>query len=135
MIIADRNSNPLGYSFVPIMKIEELARQVEARLHLGAGRAEAEVSSFCASNKMSELIAHAFADTLMVTSLNNTQLIRIADLMDVPGICLAGGQEPSAELIEHARAAGKAVLSTSRSLEETGRLLEACLSGQGARKA
>ena len=30
-------------------------------------------------------------DTLLVTSLNNNQLIRVAELMDVPGICLVSG--------------------------------------------
>lgn len=76
---------------------------------------------------MSSLIANASPDTLLVTSLNNSQLIRVAELMDAPGLCLVGGAQPSPELIARAREAGAAIMVSPHGLEETRRLLEACL--------
>ena len=88
-----------------------------------------------AADTMSSLIANASADTLLVTSLNNSQLIRVAELMDAPGLCLVGGAQPSPELIARAREAGAAILISPRGLEETRSLLEACLSGTGTVRA
>ena len=68
-------------------------------------------------------------DTLLVTSLNNSQLIRVAELMDVPGICLVGGADPDPELLSCAKAAGTAILLTMHSLDETCRRLEHCGGG------
>jgi hypothetical protein len=81
---------------------------------------------------MSGLIANASSETLLVTTLANRQLIRVAELMDAPGLCLAGAKEPSAELMEAARESGLAVMTSAHGLEETRRLLEACLRGVGA---
>jgi len=64
-----------------------------AQLHLGSGNGEAEIAAAYAADTMSDLIAHAAPDTLLVTSLDNNQLLRVAELMDVPGICIAGAGE------------------------------------------
>jgi hypothetical protein len=82
---------------------------------------------------MSDLIANAGRDTLIVTSLNNSQLIRVAELMDIPGICLAGGGVPSAELVERARASGTALLQAAQAPEEARELLASAMRGAGAR--
>jgi len=106
------------------MNVKELAHHIEARLLLGNGSGDSEVKRIHAADTMSDLIGHAAADTLLVTSLNNNQLIRVAELMDVPGICLVGGADPDPELLSCAKAAGTAILLTTHSLEETCRRLE-----------
>jgi hypothetical protein len=106
------------------MKVEELALRIEARLHPSAGSTGVEVGQAYAADTMSELIAHAAPDTLLVTSLNNPQLIRVAELMDVPGICLVGGTDPGPDLLSRAGATGTAILVSRNGLEETCRLLE-----------
>jgi hypothetical protein len=106
------------------MRVEELALRIDARLHLSAGSSCTEVGQAYAADTMSELIAHAAPDTLLVTSLNNAQLIRVAELMDVPGICLVGGAAPEPDLLSLAGATGTAILVSGRGLEETCRLLE-----------
>ena len=75
---------------------------------------------------MSDLIEHAASDTLLLTALNNNQLIRVAELMDVPGICMVSGADPLPELLARACAAGTAILVSPAGLEETCSLLEAC---------
>jgi hypothetical protein len=108
------------------MKVKELAELIDARLHLGTGSGDSEVARVHASDTMSDLIGHAAADTLLLTTLNNTQLIRVAELMDVPGICLVSGADPGPELLARASAAGTAILVSLTGFEETCRLLETC---------
>ncbi len=106
------------------MRVEDLALRIDARLHLSAGSTGSEVGQAYAADTMSELIAHAAPDTLLVTSLNNTQLVRVAELMDVPGICLVGGANPGPDLLSLAEAAGTAILVCQDDLEQTCRRLE-----------
>jgi hypothetical protein len=111
------------------MKVKELSRLIDARLHLGTGSADSEIARAHASDTMSDLIEHSSADTLLLTTLNNNQLIRVAELMDVPGICLVSGADPVPDLLARARAAGTAILVSPTGLEETCRILETCLGG------
>jgi hypothetical protein len=86
---------------------------------------------------MSELIAHAAPDTLLVTALNNSQLVRIAELMDVPGICLVNGATPAPELLAlagaTASASATAILVSPYDPARTAALLSACLTAKAAR--
>jgi hypothetical protein len=109
------------------MDLSLLAKKIGACLVSPPGTAMPDVKAIHASDTMSSLIANASSDTLLVTSLNNSQLIRVVELMDAPGLCLVGGAQPSAELIDRAREAGASIVISPRGLEETRRLLEACL--------
>ena len=111
------------------MKVKDLAGLIDARLHTGRCPEDLEITRIHVSDTMSDLIDHAAANTLLVTTLHNSQLIRVAELMDVPAICLAGGADPQPELLARAQAAGTAILVSRTSLEETCRLLEACKEG------
>jgi hypothetical protein len=114
------------------MDITELAKRINARIHSGA--AGQDIGILYAADTMSELIAHAAPGTLLVTSLNNNQLVRVAELMDVPGICLTNGAEPSPELVARAEAAGTTILVSPFGYSKTLRLLEDALAGHGAAK-
>jgi hypothetical protein len=81
---------------------------------------------------MSSLIANASRETLLVTSMCNSQLIRVSELMDAPGLCFAFPAQPSAELLALARQCGITVLVSPWDLWETQRRLEACLVRPGA---
>ena len=111
------------------MNLSELALRIDARLHPGTGQAETDIGHVYAADTMSDLIAHAANDTLLVTSLNNNQLVRVAELMDVPGICLVGMADPGPELLAMARSTGTAIMVSPHDREKTCRLLEGCLGG------
>ncbi|MGO9413016.1 MAG: hypothetical protein ACLQCB_19990 [Spirochaetia bacterium] len=115
------------------MRIENLASAIEARLVVPSGSGNPNIISVYGGHTMSDLIANAAPDVLLVTSLNNTQLIRVADLMDVPAICLVDGCEPAPELVSHARAAGTALLVSARGLERTSLKAAECLGREKAR--
>jgi hypothetical protein len=114
------------------VKIAELARAIEARLILPGGKDRPEIARIHGAETMSDLIANAAADTLLITPLANNQLIRVADLMDVPGICLVDGGVPDEALVAQARATGVAVLITRADLQTTCARAIACLSAKKA---
>jgi hypothetical protein len=117
------------------MTIAELASQINAQLCPGAREPSPEVGGIHTACTMSSLIVNAPKDTLLVTSLNNSQLIRVAELMDAPGLCLAGAVQPGSELLSLARRSGITIMVSPYSLEETRGRLEACLVGRGAARA
>jgi len=101
------------------MNIEELARAIEARLVVPSVSGSRNIEKVYGGITMSDLLANAAPDTLLVTCLNNIHLARVADLMEVPGICLVDGREPDAELVSHARATGKALLVANTDMVDT----------------
>jgi len=114
------------------MKMRELAGRIGARIYPPSETSNPEVTLVVAADTASGLIAGASPQSLLVTGLANTQLIRIAELMDAPGLCLAGAVEPGPGLLEPARASGLTLMTSPYTLEKTRRLLEECLRGVGA---
>ena len=114
------------------MTVSELARQIDAQLFTSDPDPFREVTSIHAASTMSSLIANASSGTLLVTSLCNRQLIRVAQLMDAPGLCLAGAARPDKDLLALARRSGIAILVSPFDMEETRRRLDRCLTGHGA---
>jgi hypothetical protein len=112
------------------MKVKDIAQRIDARLHPDDGSDFPDVHRVYCADTMSDLIEHASPDTLLVTSLNNAQLIRVAELMDVPGICLTLGVEPAADLLGRARAVGTAILATPLDSKETQRRIEECMAAE-----
>jgi hypothetical protein len=109
------------------MKLKDLAHAIEARLLPGSGNPEADIRRVYAGATMSDLIAHAASDTLIVTTLNNAQLARVAELMDVPCLCLVNGTVPSPELLAAATGAGASLMVSVAGIEATARSLHEVL--------
>ncbi len=106
------------------IKVTELAARAGMQLISPSEDGGVEVSRVYAADTMSELIAHASSGTLLVTHLDNAQIARVAELMDVPAICLVDGVQAGRELLEAARAAGAAVMVSRSGLAQTVRTLE-----------
>jgi hypothetical protein len=109
------------------MKVAELAARANMQLISPSENLGTEVARVYAADTMSELIAHASSGTLLVTHLDNAQIARVAELMDVPGVCLVDGAQPGRELLEAARRAGAAVMVSPCSLAQTVRTFEELL--------
>ncbi len=92
------------------MKLEELAKIIDARMLQPARKETTEITHIFAGDKMSDLLAQAGPGTLLVTSLANTQLTCVAELMDCPALCLVDGVDPDPRLLEAAARASTAVL-------------------------
>ena len=114
------------------MKMRELASRIGARIYPVSESSDPEVGLVVAADTASGLIAGASPQCLMVTGLANPQLIRIAELMDAPGLCLTGAVEPGRDLLDPARASGLTIMTSPHGLEKTRRLLEEYLRSVGA---
>ena len=113
------------------MKLSELASRIGAEILTQGLCGDAEIGRVYAGDRVSDLLNEASSETLLVTSLSGRQIVRIAELMDVPAICLVKGTRPDADMIAAAAQKGTAVLVSPDGMFETcGRLYD-CLNGKG----
>ena len=68
---------------------------------------------------MSDLLHEASQRTLLVTKLANLQMLRVAELIDVPGICFVDGADPSAAIVELAQQNGTLLMVSPLGIFET----------------
>lgn len=109
------------------MKISEIAQTIGAKILSQGTGGDPEITNVWAGDKMSDLLNAASSDTLLVTHLNNQQLIRAAELMDIPAICFLHGSAPDAELIKAINRIGTILLSSPFGMYETCGRLYLCL--------
>jgi len=109
------------------MQLKELAEKIGATLIASSNAEAADITNAYGSNRISELLNEASDHTLLVTDLGTALMVRVAELMDAPGICLLNGVEPKPEVLEAARNHGKALLVSPADMKETCARLAACL--------
>jgi hypothetical protein len=101
------------------MKLETLTEKIGARiLHQGCCTSS-DIARFYAGDKMSDLLNQASATTLIVTNLLNSQLLRFADIMDVPGICLLNDVNLTEDMITILHDHKSTILVAPGNMEET----------------
>lgn len=83
-----------------------------------------------AGDRISDLLNAAGDHALLITNLASRQLLRVAELMDIPGICFVNNQEPDPTLIAAAREHGTALLVSPAGLFETCGRVHACLNAE-----
>ena len=112
------------------MVIRELAGQIGARIVTGGDCVEAPIDGVCAGDRISDLLAQASGTSLVVTNLSGTSLLRVAELMDIPAICLVGDTAPEPAMKEAAECQGIVLLVSPQGMFETcGRLYRALKGG------
>jgi redox-sensing transcriptional repressor len=82
------------------MKLNELAQKIGARILTPHPESAGEVTRIYAGDRVSDLLNEASDKTLLVTNLANLQMVRVAELMEVPGICFVDGVDPGPEIVE-----------------------------------
>ncbi len=79
---------------------------------------------------MSDVLAIAQPESVLLTGLNNPQTIRTAQMADIRAIILVRGKSPSSEMIEIAEREGIPLISSPHGMFELcGRLYAAGLPG------
>jgi redox-sensing transcriptional repressor len=112
------------------MKLEDLAHDIGARVITPGKHAGTEVAKIYAGDRVSDLLNAASAQTLLVSNLASVQMLRVAELMDVPGICFVNGVEPDSEVVDLARQNGTLLLVSPVGVFETCGLIYQYLSGE-----
>jgi hypothetical protein len=101
------------------MTLDMIVQKIGARILTASDTSKIEIHRVYAGDKMSDILNEVSCDTLLVTNLNTQQLIRVAELMDVPGICLLRDTVPSRDIIDAVEECGTVFLSSPYGMFET----------------
>jgi hypothetical protein len=103
------------------MKLLDIATRLDTHvLHSDGG---VDVSRAVASDRMSDLLEHASPSTLLVTNLATPQLLDMAELMDVPAVCVTSDVAPDGAFLDAARRGRVAVIVSPLGGQESCRRL------------
>ncbi|MBR4030112.1 MAG: hypothetical protein IKJ06_01790 [Clostridia bacterium] len=98
------------------MKIKEVKELLNAEILNGIDQLEEEVYSACGSDLMSDVLAFVKHQGLLLTGLNNLQVVRTADMMDIRAIVFVRGKKPDEEIINLAKRKDMIVMTTEEPL-------------------
>lgn len=105
------------------MTLREVKEILEAEVIVGHNRLDMEVKTAAAADMMSDVLAYAKTGSLLLTGLNNPQVIRTADVLDIAAIIMVRGKQLLPETIQLAEELQIPILVTKYILFETaGRL-------------
>jgi redox-sensing transcriptional repressor len=112
------------------MKLEDLATNIGARVMTPGKTGGTTVAKVYAGDRVSDLLNEASDRTLLVSNLASVQMLRVAELMDVPGICFVNGVEPDTEMIQLAKDNDTLLMVSPQGVFETCGLIYAALDGE-----
>ena len=112
------------------MKIKEIQSILSAQLLTQNGDLEREVHTACGSDMMSDVLAYVKDQAVLVTGLNNPQVVRTANMMDMVCIVFVRGKKLADSIIGLAEELGIVILATDMPMfPACGLLYEAGLRG------
>jgi hypothetical protein len=91
-----------------------------------------EVEHVYAGDRVSDLLNHSSDTTMLVSNLTSGHFIRIAELMEVAGICLVNGHRPCEDDLKVMSEHGVAVLVSPVGLFETCGRIYGCMFGKNS---
>jgi redox-sensing transcriptional repressor len=92
------------------LKLQEIARQIDARVLTPRPEDAGVVTRVYAGDRVRDLLNEASSETLLVTNLVSAQMVRVAKLMELPGICFVDGADPPADILDLAVEGGILVM-------------------------
>lgn len=92
------------------MKLKKLTEKLNARIVSAPHNEEVEIKNFYAGDKISELLNEACSSTVVVSNVINHHIIRVAEILDIPAICLTDNFTPDEEMTKCAHEVGVSLL-------------------------
>lgn len=113
------------------MKLLEIGRLLNAEVLLGQAQLPStEIMTICGSDLMSDVLAYTQYHSLLLTGLNNVQVIRTAEISGLAGVVFVRGRRPAPEVLRLAAEKNLPVLLTNLPMfEACGLLYRAGLMG------
>ena len=112
------------------MKISTLKECLEAEVLCGEEKLDKEVRSAFGCDMMSDVLAYAKDQAVLLTGLVNPQVVRTAEMMDMVCIVFVRSKRPTDAILQLAESAGIVVMATNlRMYESCGRLYANGLQG------
>ena len=119
-----------------LMKLSDIKEILKARILVGEHKLDSPVSSGTASDLMSDMLRGPTAGALLLTGLNNIQVIRSSVISGVVAVVLVRDKDPSVEMITLASEHDLPLLSTPFTMYSAcGRLFREGLRGVEKRRA
>jgi len=109
------------------MKLEELARKIGAKVLNFSKPLDVEINRFYAGDKISELLNRASERTLVVSNIINPHIFRVAELVDIPAICLLNDFIPEQDILNAAVEHGTVLMVSPVDMSGTVNRLFSCL--------
>lgn len=114
------------------MTIEEVKETLEAEVITGSDNLKVKVKIGCASDLMSDVLAFAKSESILLTGLTNPQVVRTAEMADIKAICFVRGKTIDENTIKLAKDKNIILLMTHLPMfESCGRLHKKGLVGLG----
>ncbi len=101
------------------MKLDQLAVRIGARVLVPGRATPIARDQVYAGDRVSDLLNAAGEHALLITNLASANLTRVAELMDIPAVCLVGGQVPDPAMLAAAREHGTLLMVSAAGLFET----------------
>ena len=98
------------------MKIKEIGMILSADILTKTADTEREVYAACGSDMMSDVLAYVKNQGVLLTGLNNLQVIRTAQMMDMLCVVFVRGKIPSQQIIDLAEEHNIAVIATGKTM-------------------
>ena len=98
------------------MTLREVKTILDAHTFCGEENLDQEVHTAFACDFMSDVLAFAQDQPLLITGLVNPQVIRTAEMMDVPCIVFVRGKAPDAAMMEMANERGILLMGTGKTM-------------------
>lgn len=114
------------------MRLEEIKEILEAEVITGSDNLKLEVKIGCASDLMSDVLAFAKPDSVLLTGLTNPQVVHTLEMADIKAVCFVRAKRPDEKTINLAKKNKMIMLMTHLPMfESCGRLYEQGLPGVG----
>lgn len=102
------------------MKLSEIAKLVDAKTLCGGDKLEnLQTPKAYACDLMSDVLAFCSPGALLITGLTNIQIVRTAQMLDIPGVLFVRGKSPQEDTIALARQSGIPLILTDKSMFHT----------------
>jgi predicted transcriptional regulator len=112
------------------MKLADIKETLRAEVHAGHENLDEYVKAGTGSDLMSDILRGPTNDVVLLTGLNNIQVIHTAVISGVKAVVLVRGKQPSSEMINQAHEHKLPLLSTPFTLYSScGRLFSKGLRG------
>ena len=98
------------------MKLSQVRDILNAQVVVGEEFLDREVKSGFGSDLMSDVLAFAKDQVLLLTGLVNGQVIRTAEMMDIKAIVFVRGKKPTEDIANLAREYSMVIMTTDYTL-------------------
>ena len=105
------------------MTISQAAAILNCKLVCGEQNQDKPLASACGADLMSDVLAFAKENSLLLTGMVNPHVVRTAEMLDVPCIIFVRGKKPTDDVVALAKQTGVTLLYCDCTLYEAcGRL-------------